>query len=43
MVDSVYKNEYRIFKPVEITLRKGLSRKKKYKGDEPSWAIIHII
>jgi hypothetical protein len=39
---SLYKNEYRIFKPVEIIIRKGLSRKKKNKGDEPNLAIILI-
>jgi hypothetical protein len=37
---SLYKNEYRIFKPVETTIKKG--RKKKNRGDEPIWVIIHI-
>jgi hypothetical protein len=37
----LYKNEYRIFKPVVITIR-GLSRKEKSKGEEPIWVIIHI-
>jgi hypothetical protein len=37
----LYKNEHRIFKPVEITLRKGL-RRKKNRGDEPIWVIILI-
>jgi hypothetical protein len=39
---SLYKNEYRIFKPVEITMRRGLRRKEKNRGDEPMWVIIHI-
>jgi hypothetical protein len=37
----LYKNEYRIFKPVEITIRRDL-RKEKNKGDEPIWVVIHI-
>jgi hypothetical protein len=37
-----YKNEYRILKCVEITIRRGLSRKEKDKGDEPTQVIIHI-
>jgi hypothetical protein len=37
----LYKNEYRIFKPVETTIRRGL-RQKKNRGDEPIWARIHI-
>jgi hypothetical protein len=32
---------YRIFKLVETTIKKGL-RKKKNRGDEPNWAIIHV-
>jgi hypothetical protein len=31
---SVYKNEHRIFKSIEITIRKGLIRKKKNRGGE---------
>jgi hypothetical protein len=38
----LYKNEYRIFKPVEITIRRGLGRKEKNREDEPIQAIIHI-
>jgi hypothetical protein len=38
---SLYKNEYRICKPVEITIKRGL-RKKKNRGDEPIQVIIHI-
>jgi hypothetical protein len=38
----LYKNEYTIFKPVEITTRRGLSREEKNRGDEPIWVIIHI-
>jgi hypothetical protein len=37
---SLYKNEYRNFKPVEVTIRR--LRKKKYRGDELIWVIIHI-
>jgi hypothetical protein len=34
----LYKNEYRIFKPVEITVRRGLGRRKeKNREDEPIW------
>jgi hypothetical protein len=36
----VYKNEYRIFKPVEITIRRG--RKEKNRRDEQIWVTIHI-
>jgi hypothetical protein len=35
-------NEYRIFKPVEITIRRGLRYKEKNRGDEPIRIIIHI-
>jgi hypothetical protein len=35
---SLYKNEYRIFKLVETTIRKGLRQKKENKEDEPNWA-----
>jgi hypothetical protein len=35
-----YNNEYRIFKLVETTIRKGLRWKKKNRGDDQ--AIIHI-
>jgi hypothetical protein len=31
----LYKNKYRIFKPVEITIRRALGRKKKNRGDKP--------
>jgi hypothetical protein len=34
---SLYKNEYRILKPVKTTVRKGLSRMKKNRGDETNW------
>jgi hypothetical protein len=38
MVDVLlYKNEYRIFEPVEIIIRK-----EKIRGDEPIWVIIYI-
>jgi hypothetical protein len=36
----LYKNEYRIFKPFETTIKKH--RKKKNRGDEPIQIIIHI-
>jgi hypothetical protein len=36
-----YKNEYRILKCVEITIRRGLSRKEKSRGNELIWVIIH--
>jgi hypothetical protein len=38
----LYKNEYRIFKPFEITIRKGLRLKEKNRGHEPIQVIIHI-
>jgi hypothetical protein len=38
----LYKNEYRIFKPVETTIRKGLGRKKKNQTVEPNWTAINI-
>jgi hypothetical protein len=31
----LYKNKYRIFKPIEITVRRGLRQKEKNRGDEP--------
>jgi hypothetical protein len=34
-------NEYRIFKPVETTIRRGL-KKKENRAAEPIWVIIHI-
>jgi hypothetical protein len=34
-------NEYKIFKLIETTIRKGL-REKKNRGDKPILAIIHI-
>jgi hypothetical protein len=42
LIHFLYKNEHKIFKPVEITIRKGLSRKKKSRGDEAIQVIIHI-
>jgi hypothetical protein len=38
------KNEYRILKPVEVMIRKGLIKVKNSRidGDEPIWVIIHI-
>jgi hypothetical protein len=38
----LYKNEYRLFKTVEITVSRGLSRKEKKRGDEAILDIIHI-
>jgi hypothetical protein len=38
----LYKNEYRIFKPVQITRRRRLREKEKNRGDEPMQVIIHI-
>jgi hypothetical protein len=39
---SLYKNEYRIFKPLEISIRRGLRQKrKKNREDEPIWVIMH--
>jgi hypothetical protein len=34
----LYKNEYRIFKPVEFTI----GRKEKNRGDEPIQVVIHL-
>jgi hypothetical protein len=33
LIYFLYKNEYEIFKPVEITIRRGV--KEKNRGDEP--------
>jgi hypothetical protein len=38
---SLYKNECRIFKLVETTIRK-VKKKKKNRGDERIWVVIHI-
>jgi hypothetical protein len=38
----LYKNEYRIFKPVEITIRRGQRRKEKNRRDEPIQIIVQI-
>jgi hypothetical protein len=40
-VNFLYKNEYRIFKTVEITIRRGLSRKKKNRRDKSIQVIMH--
>jgi hypothetical protein len=37
----LYKSEYRILNPVEITVRREEGRKKKNRGDEPIRVIIH--
>jgi hypothetical protein len=44
MVDvlPIQKNEYRIFTPVEITIRREQGRKEKNRGDESIQDIIHI-
>jgi hypothetical protein len=39
---SLYKNEYRIFKPIETTIRRRLNSEKRNKGDEPIWVLIQI-
>jgi hypothetical protein len=38
----LYKNEYRIFKPVEIAIEGDKGRKEKNRGDEPIDVKIHI-
>jgi hypothetical protein len=39
----LYKNEHRIFKPAEITIRgRAKVERRKIRGDEPIWIIIHI-
>jgi hypothetical protein len=38
---SQYKNEYRIFQPVENIIRRGQGRKKINRGDEPFQFVIH--
>jgi hypothetical protein len=40
----LWKNEYRIFKPIEITIRRRKKGEKneKNRGDESIWVIIHI-
>jgi hypothetical protein len=37
----LYKNDYSIFKPVEIIIRRGIDRKAKNRGDEPIRVIIY--
>jgi hypothetical protein len=39
---SLYKNEYRIFKPIETTIRRRLNSEKRNKGDGPIWVLIQI-
>jgi hypothetical protein len=41
LIYILYKNDYRISKPVEITIRKK-GRKEKNRGEEPIQVIIHI-
>jgi hypothetical protein len=38
----LYKNEHRIFKSAEITIRRELSRKEKYRGFESIPVRIHV-
>jgi hypothetical protein len=38
----IYKNEYRIFKAVENTIRRDEGRKEKNRGDDTIRVIIHI-
>jgi hypothetical protein len=38
---SLYKNEYRIFKPAEITISRELREKEENRRDEPIWIIMH--
>jgi hypothetical protein len=43
MVDVLsFKNEYRILKSVETTIRKDEGRMKKKRGNEPIQVMIHI-
>jgi hypothetical protein len=42
MMHFLYKNEYRIVKPIEITTRRCLRDKGENGGDEPILDIIHI-
>jgi hypothetical protein len=42
MMHRLFKNGFRIFKLCEITIRRGLSRKKKNKEKKRIRAIIHI-
>jgi hypothetical protein len=39
---SLYKNEYRIFKPAENIIRRGLRKKEENGGYESILVIIHI-
>jgi hypothetical protein len=38
---TIYKNKYTKFKPIETNIR-GLGRKKKNRGEELIWVIMHI-
>jgi hypothetical protein len=42
MENKRYGNVYRTFKPIKTGIRRGLSRKKKNREDEPIQLIIHI-
>jgi hypothetical protein len=42
LIYFLYKNDYRIIKLVEITVRRGLRYKEKKRGREPTLVIIHI-
>jgi hypothetical protein len=39
---SLYKNEYRIFKPDETTIRKGLRQNEENRKDKTIWVITHM-
>jgi hypothetical protein len=38
----LYKNKYKIFKPVKISIRRGKGRKEKNREHEPIRVITHI-
>jgi hypothetical protein len=38
----LYNNEYRIFKPIEFTIRRDYGRKEENRGGESIQVIIHI-
>jgi hypothetical protein len=37
----LYKNEHRIFKPAEATIKRDYGKKKKNRGYKPIWVILH--
>jgi hypothetical protein len=41
-VEIQFSQHHLLKRPIEITIRRDYGRKKKVRGDEPVWVIIHI-